>query len=108
MKILITLFLFITTNAFALNCRTNQYAGNIRIDNELGHVAYLYTTGRFVCPDLLDHIVEKKKDFKCAGLWDFRNETLNVDFKFDGEKYVATLPASSVHSKKKLKMFCDI
>lgn len=116
MKFIIALSLFVTSSAFALNCQTDQYAGNINIANEQGSVAYLYTTGRMICPASIDYFITTKDQFRCVGLWDYdynrkehemAGEPLTIEFKHDGKGYVATLQASKVHKNKKLRMVCN-
>lgn len=118
MKFLIILSLLVTTQAFALNCQTEMPAGdiNINIDQEQGNVAYLYTTGRIICPASIDYFIGQKSPFRCVGLWDYdydrrehetAGEPLSIEFNHDGNGYVATFSASKVHKNKKLKMVCN-
>jgi hypothetical protein len=106
--------LFITSAAFAnagvqISCQTEQNAGGLLIDTELGHLSYIYTTGRIICPASLEYLVNDKSDFRCVGLWDYvgNNEPLSVEFRHDGERYIATFKASAVHNNKKVRMICN-
>lgn len=99
-----------------LNCQTEQYAGALSVSAEQqGNLSYLYTTGRIICPASVEYFIKDKVDFRCVGLWDFdpihnegevRGEPLTVEFKFDGEKYMATLKANNVHHNEIIKMKC--
>jgi hypothetical protein len=121
MKFLIT-FLLLTSAAFAgtnddLACKAEFKKGQVVLKNlnfmTHGNVYYAYSTGRIICPALTGHRMKNKENFRCQGIWDFNhsndehNESLVVDFKHNGDHYVAEFQTDVTFNHSDVALNCQ-